>query len=204
MKILFGFIYQIVLVIICILLREKMGWLYSIFTLVAFEIWYMLFLLREKRVKKVNCVSNNGAIGAKMFCIIINSILLVYVVELYKNIIVVVLSFFVSCTVLAMIYKDIKNIFFENAITIKTIIVIAAIITFNLDIYAIITMLVPQLHYLHECNMTIQAKIIIIIICIIVSAITLPKNSIIARFSTNNYRNNCLYKDDEDNNNLKK
>lgn len=199
MKILLSLIIQAVIAIIFILLNKKIGWMLSTFILIVFEIWFIIFWFRTKKGKKINHVSRNGVQGARMFCIIIDSFLLVYVMELFKYINVLVMSLVLACIVIWIMHKEVINIFFENKCSIKTILVIGSIITIILDTYAMLTRIFPQIHYLQGGSLSLKEKGILIIISIFVATLTLPQNSIIARISTNNYRNNPIFKDDKDN-----
>lgn len=84
----------------------------------------------------------------------------------------------------------------ENIFNLKKLLICYLLVRYIISIYSLITILFPEVHYLHGINDIGKAKYILISICILIDLLTLPKNSIVAKFATNNYLNNYEFKND--------
>ena len=200
MKILKIIILQILIGICALHMKESINLKFAIFTFAMLEIWYAYIMYQIRKFDSLRTkVSNNGSYGAKMFCIVLSAILLVYVLELHKNKVILGVIICLAAIILFGLRKEISSLLKSNRLNEKTLLMIYASVLLIDGIYGVITVILPQVHYLHEYTLNAKEKAIIILICVAIAAISLPPDSLVARISTQAYKSNPYYKNDKNN-----
>ncbi len=184
----------------------KMGnnisvWLGIYFFLMG-NIWIVV-LFWQLNKRKISGITRNGLSGARDLAILTNALLLIYVVQIYRSVLLSLSLFLISCGYMFLNKEKVKRFFGENRFDFNTIIVFYIIVAFWVSLYGLITIVWPGLHFCQGDDITLEMnsiKYAIIVICIAIDFLTLPKNSIVAKFASSNFSNNFLYKDDVEGN----
>ena len=149
---------------------------------------------------KSSGVSYNGLFGARFLFIWINILLLVYTLNLFKYPVVCIAIFICCCIVVIFKRQWIKQFFVKNKFNLCVLGQGYLVVLLVVSAYSTLVIFFPQLHLAQGLGNTLFSKSIFVSICITTDLLTLPQNSVIARFSTKNYKVDMITCDDVEGN----